>query len=247
MIGTRRRVRSPLLDLVRLPPVRRHGAGSPDVAIGLISGDDDITALAGVLSGDTLSISPLCPILPRTCADAGITPGELSIMLGDLLDGPANVITIGTGLLDPRGDRGLHERRVLAETLDRAAERGVLIVAAGGPHTDLTTHPWVLPVSSCSPSGRVSWFVDLEDDPRGLLAPGEDLPGPTGPASGNGVAAALVAGTAALLLSLHPLAGGHRVRSALSIGATNPRRSGPPLLDATRAHEHLGLLNFAAG
>lgn len=242
MIGTRRRVRSPVLDLVRLPAVRKHGAGSPDVAIGLIGGDNDITALAGVLSGDALSISPLCPILPRTCADSGVAPGELSIMLGELLDGPASVITIGAGL----GDGSVHEHRVLAETLDRAAERGVLIVAAGGADTDLTTHSWVLPVSSCAPSGRVSWFVDLEDDPRGLLAPGEDLPGPTGPASGNGVAAALVAGTAALLLSLHPLAGGHRVRSALSIGATNPRRSGPPLLDATRAHEHLGLLDFAA-
>ncbi|SDI15564.1 hypothetical protein SAMN05192558_101383 [Actinokineospora alba] len=243
MIGTRRRVRSPLLDLVRLPPVRRHGAGSPDIAIGLVSGDNDITALACVLTGDALSVSPLCPILPRSCPDAGVTPGELSVILGELLDGPANVIAIGTGLLDG----GVHERRVLAETLDRAAERGVLIFAAGGPHTDLTTHSWVLPVSSCAPSGRVSWFVDLEDEPRGLLAPGEDLPGPTGPASGNGVAATLVAGTAALLLSLHPLAGGHRVRSALSIGATNPRRSGPPLLDVTRAHEHLGLLNFAAG
>ncbi|MGH3858565.1 hypothetical protein [Actinokineospora sp.] len=243
MIGTRRRVRSPLLDLVRLPSVRRHGAGSPDIAIGLVSGDNDITALAGVLTGDALSVSPLCPILARGCAEAGATPGELSVILGELLDGPANVIAIGTGLLDG----GTHERRVLAETLDRAAERGVLIVAAGGPDTDLTTNSWVLPVSSCAASGRVSWFVDLEDDPRGLLAPGEDLPGPTGPASGNGVAAALVAGTAALLLSLHPLAGGHRVRSALSIGATNPRRSGPPLLDATRAHEHLGLLNFAAG
>ncbi|HVK23995.1 MAG TPA: hypothetical protein VM677_21795 [Actinokineospora sp.] len=226
MIGVRRRVRSPLLDLVRLTPVQRRGAGSAGVALGLVSTDKDITALAGVLGADSLSICPLCPVLPRTAEDDPVDA------IAELLDGPVRVIVLGTS--GPED-----EVPGLTETLDRAAELGVLIVAPGGPLTALTAHPWVLPVVSCTASGRVSWFVDLEEEPRGLLAPGEDVPSPTGQATGNGVAAAVVAGTAALLWSLHPDATGHRIRAALSIGAVHARRSGPPLLDAERAHEFL--------
>ncbi|CRK57112.1 hypothetical protein [Alloactinosynnema sp. L-07] len=226
MIGVRRRERSPLLDLVRLNSVQRRGAGSADIAVGLVATEADITALAGVLSADPLSICPLCPVLPRTVADDLVAP------LTDLLDGPARVIVLGSSGPEERVPR-------LDETVDRAAERGVLIIAPGGPLTALTSHPWVLPVVSCAPSGRVSWFADLDEDPRGLLAPGENVPGPTGPANGNGVAAAVVAATAALLWSLHPDAPGHRIRAALSIGTVHPRRSGPPLLDAERAREFL--------
>ncbi|WP_436498108.1 S8 family serine peptidase [Actinokineospora sp. HUAS TT18] len=231
MIGVRR---APQLDLVRLTSVRRRGAGSADVAVGLVATEDDITALAGVLAADPLSLCPLCPVLPRTLGDDLVAP------LADLLDGPTRVIVVGSA--GPE-----EEVPGLDETLDRAAEAGVLVVAPGGPLTALTCHPWVLPVVSCAPSGRVSWFVDLEEDPRGLLAPGEDLPGPTGPATGNGVAAALVAGAAALLWSLHPDATGHRIRAALSIGAVHARRSGPPLLDAERAHEFLARVVVNSG
>jgi hypothetical protein len=226
--------RSPLLDLVRLTSSRRRGAGSPAVAMGLVSTKDDAAVLAGVLGDDSLSICPLCPVLPHVCADGGSTPGDLAALIDDLLDGPARVIAVGTTILDSAGERSL------IETLDRAAERGVLVTAAAqATPTAVTRHPWVLPVFSCAASGRASWFVDIDDDPRGLLAPGENVPHPGGLASGNSVAAAVVAGTAALLLSLFPQATGHQVRSALSIGAIHPRRIGPPLLDAERAFEFL--------
>ncbi|MGQ0837291.1 hypothetical protein [Actinokineospora sp.] len=229
MTGVRGVVRSPLLDLVRLTPVLRRGPGAGAVPMDLVATGPDAAVLASVLGPESLAICPLCPV-------RSVAPGELAATLGGLLDGSARVVIVGASTVSGT----VHEGRLLDQTLDRAAELGVPVVAAAGPHpTTLTRHAWVVPVSSCTASGRVSWFVDLDHEPRGLLAPGEEVPGPHGPASGNGVAATVVAGAAALLWSLFPAATGGQVRSALLIGATHPRRWGPPLLDAERAYEFL--------
>ncbi|MBM7774599.1 subtilisin family serine protease [Actinokineospora baliensis] len=124
----------------------------------------------------------------------------------------------------------------LGAALDDMAGRGVLVVAAGD--TRVADHPWSIPVLSCTPSGRPSWFVDADPEARGLFAPGEEVPGPQGATTGNGVAAAVVAATAALLWTMFPCATAAQLRSALLIGTTT-RRGGPPLLDAERAHEQL--------
>ncbi|SDC08137.1 hypothetical protein [Actinokineospora iranica] len=231
----RHRARSPLLDLVRLTPVMRRGAGAGPVSVEVVASAEDTPFLAAVTGFSALSICPLSPVVTRSVAQ-GCGPAELAGVLD--VAGSARVLLVSVPLVDGT----TRENRVLHEVLDEAAVRGVPVVAAAGAASSvLTRHPWVLPVLSCTASGRVSWFVDLDPDvePRGLLAPGEDVPGPHGAATGNGIAAAVVAGAAALLWSLFPKACGGQVRSALLIGATHPRRFGPPLLDAERAHEFL--------
>ncbi|WP_156892884.1 hypothetical protein [Actinokineospora enzanensis] len=220
------RVRSPLLDLVRLTPVLRHGVGT--LAVEVLATAADTPHLTGVIGFSGLSICPLSPVLTRPLG-VGCPPDELADVLRAVTARIALVsLTLGAGPADR-----------LRAALDDAAARDVLVIAAGGNRA--LRHPWVVPVLSCTPAGRPSWFVDLDQaaESRGLLAPGEDVPGPSGTTSGNGVAAAVVAGTAALLWSLFPTARAADVRSALMIGATSTRRLCPPLLDAQRAHEHL--------
>lgn len=234
------RRRSPLLDLVRLTGPRRRGDGAPEVGVGLVAAPREAAVLTSVLADDPLAICPRSPVLLRPTGPTGCTPGSLAVALGGLLDvGQARVLLVGA----PVSDGTDAERRVLADCLTRAADRGVPVIApTGSGPSALVRHPWVVPVASCSLSGRLSWFVDFDEVHHGLVAPGQDVPGPRGPVSGNGLAAAVVAGTAALLWSLFPAAEGAQVRAALLIGAVNAHRSGPPLLDAQRGYEFLARL-----
>ncbi|MGW5049703.1 hypothetical protein [Actinokineospora sp. NPDC004072] len=236
------RLRSPLLDLVRLSAARRRGAGSPEVAVGLVAEPVEAGVLAAVLSAEPLAVCPLSPVLVRPTGVAGATPGGLAVAVSELVAEGVRVVLVGT----PVTDGSERERRALVAALDAAAAAGVPVVvpAASGPAV-LTGHGWVIPVASCSASGRLSWFVEFEDAQRGLLAPGQDVPGPMGPASGNGIAAALVAGTGALLCGMFPAASGAQVRAALLVGSLHAHRSGPPLLDAQRAVEFLERLAVA--
>ncbi|WP_189210268.1 hypothetical protein [Actinokineospora fastidiosa] len=236
------RLRSPLLDLVRLSWARRRGAGSPEVAVGLVAEPSEASVLAAVLSAEPLAVCPLSPVVVRPTGAAGSTPGGLAVALAGLVAEGVRLLLVGT----PVTDGTERERRALAEVLDSAEAAGVpVVVPAGSGPAVLTGHRWVIPVASCSVSGRLSWFVEFEDAQRGLLAPGQDVPGPLGPASGNGIAAAWVAGTGALLWGMFPGASGAQVRAALSIGSLHAHRSGPPLLDAQRAVEFLERLAVA--
>ncbi|GLZ37191.1 hypothetical protein [Actinokineospora sp. NBRC 105648] len=226
------RVRSPLLDLVRLTRVvRRPTTGTEPVEVFATA--TDAPHLAAVGGSAALGICPDSPVRTRPLA-----PGSPPEDLAAALRARTARITLVSLPLGPGTE---HRTRLLHEELDRASEHGTLVIASGATPGPVAAHPWVLPVLSCAASGRASWFVDQEPgaEPRGVFAPGEDVPGPLGPATGNGVAAAVVACTAALLWSLFPTARAAQLRSALLIGATNPRRSGPPLLDAERAHEFL--------
>ncbi|WP_146108063.1 hypothetical protein V5P93_003393 [Actinokineospora auranticolor] len=219
--------RSPLLDLVRLTRVLR-GAGECEEPVEVIATPADTPYLCGVAGAAGLRICPLSPMRAHPLGQ-GRPPAELASALRAVTARVVLVsLTLGGGPVDG-----------LRAALDDAAD--LLVVAASGPPSPLTAHPDVLPVRSCTPSGRPSWFVDLDedDDPRGLLAPGEDVPGPRGPATGNGVAAAVVAATAALLWSRFPTADARTVRAALRIGTTPTRRIGPPVLDAERSLEFL--------
>ncbi|MGX7828260.1 hypothetical protein ACTG9Q_24525 [Actinokineospora sp. 24-640] len=192
--------------------------------------------MAAVLSAEPLAVCPLSPVVVRPVGVAGATPGGLAVAVAGLVAEGVRIVLVGT----PVTDGSERERRALVAAVDGAAAAGVPVVvpAAAGP-VALTGHPWVIPVASCSLSGRLSWFVEFEDAQRGLLAPGQDVPGPWGPASGNGVAAALVAGAGALVWGMFPEAVGAQVRSALLIGSSHAHRSGPPLLDVQRAVEFL--------
>ncbi|MFC5288410.1 hypothetical protein ACFPM7_15215 [Actinokineospora guangxiensis] len=192
--------------------------------------------LAAVLSAEPLALCPLSPVVVQPTGVAGASPGGLAVAVAALVADGARVVLVGT----PIGDGHERERRDLVAVLDAAAAAGVIVVAAAGAGpVELLGHSWVVPVASCSGSGRLSWFVEFEDAQRGLLAPGEGVPGPMGVVSGNGVAAAVVAGAGALAWGMFPEATGAQVRSALLIGSVHVHRSGPPLLDVARAVEFL--------
>ena len=103
---------------------------------------------------------------------------------------------------------------VLAQALDRCAERRVLVVAAAGNDGCACLHlpaavPSVLAVGATDTGGHPldasNWGAPYRQN--GILAPGEGLTvatlsGGIGTASGTSYATALVSGTAALLLSL---------------------------------------------
>ena len=103
---------------------------------------------------------------------------------------------------------------VLAQALDRCAERRVLVVAAAGNDGCACLHlpaaiPSVLAVGATAASGHPldasNWGAPYRQNE--ILAPGESLTvatlsGGIGTASGTSYAAAIVSGTAALLLSL---------------------------------------------
>ncbi|MCP2303251.1 hypothetical protein [Actinokineospora globicatena] len=221
--GVGGRVRSPLVDLVRLTRVVRWGSGAE--AVEVIATEADTPFLSGVGGRDGLAINPLSPVLTRAVGQSR-PPGELA--------GVLRAVTARIALVSLAVGEG--DEHPLHAALDDTATRDILVVTAGD--TAVADHPWSIPVLSCTPSGRPSWFVDPDPDARGLLAPGEEVPGPQGPTTGNGVAAAVVAATAALLWTMFPAATASQVRSALLIGASH-RPSGPPLLDAERAYEQL--------
>jgi cyanobactin maturation PatA/PatG family protease len=103
---------------------------------------------------------------------------------------------------------------VLAQALERCAERRVLVIAAAGNDGCACLHlpaaiPSVLAVGATGTSGHPldgsNWGAPYRQN--GILAPGESLTvatlsGGIGTASGTSYAAAVVSGTAALLLSL---------------------------------------------
>ncbi|GAA4409794.1 hypothetical protein GCM10023148_00560 [Actinokineospora soli] len=184
----------------------------------------------------------MSPVVVRPVGAARATSGGLVVAVEGLLAEGVRVVLVGT----PISDGSERERRALVAALDAAASAGVpVVVPAGSGPAELVGHAWVLPVASCSSSGRLSWFVEFEDAQRGLLAPGQDVPGPLGSASGNGLAAAVVAGAGALVWGMFPGASGAQVRSALLIGSLHAHRSGPPLLDVARAVEFLERLAVA--
>ncbi|WP_026421116.1 hypothetical protein [Actinokineospora inagensis] len=195
--------------------------------IELVSTPADAPYLTGVGGQGGLAIAPLSPMTTKALGH-GRPPGELAEVLRGVEARIALVsLAVGEGDEEP-----------LRAALDDVEARDVLVITTGD--SVVAEHPWTVPVLSCTSSGRPSWFVEHDPDARGVLAPGEDVPGPRGNTTGNGVAAAVVANTASLLWSLFPTATAAQLRAALLIGATT-RRAGPPLMDAERAHEHLAL------
>jgi len=214
-----------------------------------VAAEEEKKVLAGAVGPRGLAVGVRCPWRARVVPARGCPPGELAVALREVLRGPSRVLVVASSArVGPRS-----HRVALTAALDAAAGRGIPVFAAAGTtRCAVTAHPWVVPVYSCSVTGRPSWFVEWAEDcdepvegfeedpeaaPRGLLAPGQEVPGPHGRATGNGVAAAVVAATAALLWSLAPSVPGSVLRSALLVGATNPHRWAPPLLDAQRAWE----------
>jgi hypothetical protein len=165
----------------------------------------------------------------------------------------ANVINISGGRNDPTGQ----PEPVLTRALELCARQGILVVAAAGNDGCRCLHvpaaaPTVLAVGASDRNGQPweqsNWGDSYQSN--GLLAPGEEILGavPGGELasfSGTSLAAALVSGVAALLMSVQSAAGrpvdAASVRAALIDGARRrePRteRDGPRML--------AGVLNIA--
>jgi subtilisin family serine protease len=209
------------------------------------------TFIAGILVGDrgagAAGICPGCSLLARPifreCHAAGEVPvassEEVAQGIVDCVDLGARVVNLSAATGRPT----TRSEPALRRAIDHAAARGTLVVAAAGNQgalgsSEITRHPGVVPVVAYDLEGRP---MDASNLGRslgrwGLGAPGIGVAGLAAdglpaPQAGTSVAAAVVTGTAALLLSLFPDLDTARLRWALASPAAR-RSVVPPLLDA---------------
>ncbi|MDF0673045.1 MAG: S8 family serine peptidase [Nitrospira sp.] len=223
------------------------------------------TFIAGILSAKRSSsapaICPGCTILVRpifTEMTSGrehmptATPGELAAAVMECIDAGAQVINLSLALAQPstKGEQALEE------TLNHAARRGVLVVAAAGNQSTLgssaiTRHPWVIPVVACDQIGRPISESNLGSSigKHGLSAPGDAVTslgseGQPLTLGGTSVAVPFVTGAIALLWSEFPAANAAQIKVAVT-QAHQPRRTSvvPPLLDAASTYHALSITN----
>jgi subtilisin family serine protease len=219
------------------------------------------TYVAGILSARRNSAAPaICPdctllvrpIFLEPVAGSADTPSaspeDLADAIVDCIEAGARILNLSVALASPSPNRELK----LEQALDRAAARGVVVVAAAGNQATLgtsaiTRHPAVLPVVACDHRGRPAGGSNLAASigRRGLMAPGEKIvslqaEGGTTAMSGTSAAVPFVTGTIALLCSVFYSVPVAMVRAAV-LGGIGPRSSSivPPLLNAEEAYSLL--------
>jgi len=218
------------------------------------------TFVAGILSaargGLAPAIAPACPLLVRPIFRddrrpwdlPSASPLEVAQGIFECVEAGARVINLSAAFAEPttRAERELHE------SLDHAARRGTVVVAAAGNQGTLgssaiTRHPWVIPVAAYSLSGHPLPGTNLGSSigRHGVGAPGEGVIGVASagnglPVVGTSVAAPFVTGAIGLLWSEFPEATAVAVRRAV-LEAVTPRRLSvaPPLLNAWESYMFL--------
>ena len=223
------------------------------------------TFVAGILAArrgfEAPGICPRCTVLVRpifletargSLAMPTATANGLAVAIRDCIDDGAWLLNVSAALLysDPEGER------LLTEALDLAAQRGVIVVVAGGNHrivggSALTRHRWVVPVVAYARRGvpLATSTLGRSIAHNGVGAPGEDVVslspgGGTVTLSGTSAAAPFVTGAAALLWSEFPMASGASVRLALTRSLSRlSRRATPPLMNAWGAYQALSSLH----
>jgi len=219
------------------------------------------TFVAGVLSAKRGSAAPaICPDCtllvrpvfpesePGNLEQPSAEPGELAAAILACIEAGVRVINLSLALMQASAQAKL----TLLEALDRAARRGVIIVAAAGNQgtvggTVITSHPWVIPVVACGLSSKPLDESNLGHSigRHGLRAPGEHITslgseGQPLTLGGTSAAAPFVTGAIALVWSQFPSASAVQIRSAF-IHAHARARSNvtPPLLNAWAAYQVL--------
>lgn len=178
------------------------------------------------------------------------TPKDLGEAITDSVSEGAKVINVSAAIARPASRADQHVK----EALDYAARRGVLVVAAAGNQprdgtSPITSHPWVIPVTSCDFAGRPTQepnFV-VSVGRWGLAAPGENITsvgsdGHSTTFSGTSAATPFVTGAIALLWSEFPKATASQIKLAMTRCNGHERRAiMPPVLDAWAAYRILSL------
>ena len=242
---------------IRELPADVRGACSRRESVACMHG----TFVAGILVARRGSQSPaICPgctllVRPIFTEDSNgnkrmpsASPEDLAEAITDAVRAGANIINLSAALTHPsaRGDSKLEQ------SLDYAAQRGVLVVAAAGNQgivgsCAITRHPWVIPVTACDLQGRPIGGSNLGSSigRQGLAAPGENIvslgaDGKPQTSSGTSAAAPFVTGAVSLLWSEFPTAGAVRIRLAMMQAGNRARRTiVPPVLDAWAVYEVL--------
>jgi subtilisin family serine protease len=217
------------------------------------------TFVAGILSAKRGSVAPaICPgctllvrpIFAETVAAGGEMPNAMPEALAqailDCIDAGAHVLNISAAFAQP----SLQRERPLEDALNRAASRGVIVIAAAGNEgslgsTAITSHPWVIPVVGYDQQGRPMHLSNLGSSigRRGLGAPGDRITsiganGKPVTVGGTSAAAPFVTGAIALLWSEFPTATATEMKSAATQAHIPRRRTVvPPLLDAWAAYQ----------
>jgi subtilisin family serine protease len=226
--------------------VARRGSAAPAICPGC-------TLLLRPIFPEAASGRPPQPVVPSQRPGTramlpSARPAELAVAIIESVDAGARVINMSLGLTRLSSNA----ERELEQALDRAARRGVIVVAAAGNQATIgssaiTRHPWVIPVVACDAVGRPMRLSNLGSSigRHGLQAPGEEITslGPHGTPlrfGGTSVAAPFVTGAVALLWSLFPAAPVAEVRRAITQAGTAQRTTVvPPLLDAWGAYQVL--------
>ena len=219
------------------------------------------TFVAGILSatrgGNAPAIAPNCTLLVRPIFSEAprnnmrmpsATPEELSIAIAETVDAGARVLNLSVALTHASPGA----ERLLDESLNYAARRGVLVIAAAGNQgvvgsSAITAHPWVLPVIACDWNGRPTSESNLSGSAgkRGLSAPGERIAslgadGKQHLLDGTSVATPFVTGAIALLWSEFPGISAVELKRAVTERREGRSSIVPPLLNAWAAYQVLG-------
>ncbi|QWF82431.1 hypothetical protein HUW46_05868 [Amycolatopsis sp. CA-230715] len=183
-----------------------------------VHGTHVASVLFGQHGGPVTGVAPRCRGLsvPAFSQRKGRT-SQLELARGVELavEAGAHVVNISGGQLSPSGEAD----RTLADAVRYCTERGVLVVAAAGNDGCFCAHvpaalPGVLAVGALDdrgvPMAMSNWGAEYRS--HGIVAPGEHILGArpggrTDRATGTSLAAPIVAGVAALLLSLQHRAG----------------------------------------
>ncbi len=182
---------------------RAHGTR----VLGALFAQPTATSLGGVCPGCTGVSIPIFG--PDDEASTSCTDGQLATAIHAALDRGAHVINISAGRpWDERGDEGLET------ALARCERTGVLVTASAGnegePRPQLpAAFPWVLAIGATDLLGEPARFSNWGRAyaGHGLVAPGQGLRLPTTDggwrvSTGTSYASPIVAGVAALLLSI---------------------------------------------